>query len=339
MTRATDPRALVVRCAPGLARVLQLEMRFRKLLPRGARPLVLHQRNHDLIFAKQAGAADALQSLRVADDAGDCLAHGRFKVSAAQLDRIGAACAGREPWRLLVSATGKHFNRMDTERFFARELRERRVRLLDDAARVLWVHLIDEKLYVVRQSFTRSRAHDRARIEERKGSLPATVAAAMVFVAELAKGERVLDPVCGSGTLLAEARAKECDLGALLGFDVDAGAVRAARANLRELAGADVRLGDGAATGLDAASIDAVLANLPFGKQFGSVATNAALYTRLLAEARRLLRPRGRAVLLTSDTASLATALRAFDDAVVDEAFSVRIRGEAAKAYRLSFEL
>src|SRR5262249_48073919 len=187
-------------------------------------------------------------------------------------------------------------------------------------------------------TFTRARARDRARSEERKGSLPATIAAAMVFVAELEPGERVLDPVCGSGTLLAEARAKERSIGALLGFDVDPDAVRAARANLREIAGVDVRLGDGAATGLEAASIDVVLANLPFGKQFGSVATNAGLYARLLAETRRVLKPGGRAVLLTSDDESLSKALREFTDAQCGEAFSVKIRGEAATAFRVAFE-
>ena len=336
--KRTETRGVVVRCAPGLARVLQLEMRYRKCLPRGARPLVLHQRNHDLVLSTAVGATEPLAALRIADDAGECLVRGRFKVTASQLDRVAAACAGRDPWRLLVTAAGDHFNRMDVERFFARSLGERRVRVVEEAARVLWVHLIDESFYVVRQTFSRVQAHDRARAAERKGSLPTTVAAALAFAAELAAGERVLDPVCGSGTLLAEAHAKERALGALLGFDVDADAVRVARANLRELPRVDVRLGDGAATGLDDGSVDVVLANLPFGKQFGDVASNPALYRRLLVEMRRVLRAdRGRALLLTSDGASLAAALRAFGDAECEELFTVRIRGEAARAFRIEF--
>jgi tRNA G10 N-methylase Trm11 len=50
------------------------------------------------------------------------------------------------------------------------------------------------------------------------------------------------------------------------------------------------------------ASVDVLVCDLPFGKQHGTVEGNKELYPRVLSEAARVVRPGGRAVLLTSDT-------------------------------------
>jgi SAM-dependent methyltransferase len=51
-------------------------------------------------------------------------------------------------------------------------------------------------------------------------------------------------------------------------------------------------------------SVDAVLCDLPFGRQHGSPEGNVALYPAVLSEVMRVLRPAGRAVLLTDDASS-----------------------------------
>jgi tRNA (guanine6-N2)-methyltransferase len=95
---------------------------------------------------------------------------------------------------------------------------------------------------------------------DRIGSLRPTVAAAMVRLADPRR--TVWDPFCGSGTILAEARAR--GLG-IRGSDLDGDAITAARANL----GPDARLTR--ADALDPRTwrtdADTVITNLPWGKQ------------------------------------------------------------------------
>jgi hypothetical protein len=45
-----EAQAWLLRCAPGLGRLLVKEMQFRRLVARGAKVLTLRQRNHDLLF-------------------------------------------------------------------------------------------------------------------------------------------------------------------------------------------------------------------------------------------------------------------------------------------------
>ena len=48
-------------------------------------------------------------------------------------------------------------------------------------------------------------------------------------------------------------------------------------------------------------SVDVLVCDMPFGKMFGSVEDNKVLYPRMLGEAAKVVKPGGRAVLLTSD--------------------------------------
>src|SRR5438309_590971 len=87
----------------------------------------------------------------------------------------------------------------------------------------------------------RTMRHRRYKVEHLPASLRPTVAAAMVRLADLKPGQTVLDPMCGAGTLLAEAllyaKARRTHDGEpwalhLLGGDIDPVHARAAVANL-----------------------------------------------------------------------------------------------------------
>jgi tRNA (guanine6-N2)-methyltransferase len=128
----------------------------------------------------------------------------------------------------------------------------------------------------------------------RAGSLKPSVAAAMVMLADMQLGMRLLDPCCGTGTILIEAALQ----GAVAqGGDNDADAVAAARANI-EAAGVEARVEQWNAQALPLAdaSVDCVVSNLPWGRQ---VEVDEAFYRRAVAEMRRVLVPGGRLVLLT----------------------------------------
>ncbi len=112
----------------------------------------------------------------------------------------------------------------------------------------------------LRLTDVRMRQHD-GREVERQGALRPTVAAAMVGLAGEPSG-LLLDPCCGSGTILAEALAKGWEAE---GVDNDPSAVEIAR---RNVPAASVHLGDATKLDREESSVSACVSNLPFGQQF-----------------------------------------------------------------------
>ncbi len=129
------------------------------------------------------------------------------------------------------------------------------------------------------------------------GSLKPPVAAALVKLAKTAPGQSLLDPFCGSGTILVEAALMGA---AAQGGDADAAAVEHARTNLQQ-AGVTVPVQqcDARTLPLADASMDCIVSNLPWGRQVQVDSELASLYRDALAEMRRVLVPGGRIVILT----------------------------------------
>ena len=323
--------AWLLRCAPGLSRLLRGELRHRKLLRADDRVDTLWQRNHDLMFLPRLAQAPAAGDLRLAEDVARCPMYGRYKISPAQIDRLAKSLAAQgKQWRLVVTAEGTHFNRHDVQRYLARELHARRIAVRDDAARTAFIYLVDQAFYAAVPVHGAQDAPGRdQRQRERGGSLPPTIAAAMAFLARPEAKDTILDPVCGSGTLLAEAQALAP--GATLhGRDLDGVAVKTATANLPDLGGGSLHAADARDIDLPDGSISLALANLPFGKQFGDADENPALYRDVLAELRRLATPKGwRAVFLVGAPDMLADAAADTGLRVVRQ-INVRVRGEPA---------
>ncbi len=130
------------------------------------------------------------------------------------------------------------------------------------------------------------------------GSLKPPVAAALVAMAELRPGDRVVDPCCGVGTIPIEAAL----IGAVAqGGDRDVEALNGARANAAA-AGVAVRFQqwDAQALPLAVGAADCCISNLPWGRQVVVDADLALFYQRSLTEMRRILVPDGRIIVLTS---------------------------------------
>ena len=102
----------------------------------------------------------------------------------------------------------------------------------------------------------------------------------------------LLDPCCGSGTILGEALAAGWRA---RGLDIDPEAVRAAR---RNAPGADVRVGDARALEVGDHGVGASVANLPFGQRYGVQGDPHDWLGSVLGELARVTRPGGRVVLL-----------------------------------------
>jgi 23S rRNA G2445 N2-methylase RlmL len=137
------------------------------------------------------------------------------------------------------------------------------------------------------------RQHD-GREQERRGALRPSVAAAMALLAGRPRGV-LLDPCCGSGTILSEA------LGAgwqVRGADIDHRAVEIAQLNVPA---APIALGDARKLDFPDDAVGACVSNLPFGQQYGIQGDARAWLTAVLGEMTRVTRPAGRVVLLVPE--------------------------------------
>jgi tRNA G10 N-methylase Trm11 len=140
---------------------------------------------------------------------------------------------------------------------------------------------------------------------ERPGALRPTLAAAMVDLAGQPAGV-LLDPCCGSGTILAEAVAAGWTA---TGLDIDPSAVAIARDNVAQ---ATIAVGDALAMGFPDASVAACVTNLPFGRQYRVQGEKNAWLRAALRQIARVTKPGGQVVLLAPQVpaAALPPSLR-----------------------------
>ena len=322
----------LLRCAPGLAKTLVTELRFNTLIDRRTKPTLLWQRNHDLVFLPRLLREPKPGDLRIAEEIHRCPVYGRYKISHHQLDVMAAALAAqKKPWHLVVSVDGTRFNRHELARWLARELQQRHAPLDEKSSRLAALFCVEDAYYFCLPfRMAEDAALRQHRVAEREGSLPPTIAAAMAFLANPRDADTLLDPVGGTGTLLAELHAYAPGA-QLAGIDLDRQAIAAARRNLAHLPHVQLSVGDARSSGLPDGSMTLFIANLPFGKQFGSRPENRRLYPDILRELVRLGRPEGwRAILLTSDLDALQAAVAATPGLGIVAKSQVKIRGEAA---------
>lgn len=143
------------------------------------------------------------------------------------------------------------------------------------------------------------------RLERLPWSTNPVVAEVLVRLAKIRPGHRVIDPFCGTGTILLAVR-RRAPAARVVGTDHDPHALEIATRNqAHELARAKAE-----ALPYEDRSVDRVVTNIPFGKQVGSHALNRTLYPSFLSELARVLTPDGRAVLLTEDKRLLHQAIQ-----------------------------
>lgn len=254
--------------------------------------------------------------------------------------RVFEACWGGTPrsFRVVARKAGFHaYRRLDAQRAVEHAIGTLlpRTRLVDDDADAeFWLTIVGTTALIgLRLSDATMRGHA-APFLSLPASLKPTVARAMARLTGPAAGDRVLDPLCGAGTLLLE-RAAISPYDRLLGGDRDIEAVDVARVNAASAGHAvAVEQWDALALPLASGSVDVVLTNPPFGKRVAIRGEAAAFYRRLLRELRRVLTDQGRLVLLTSQTEAMQRALHGLTPPLpVRRRLPVLVRGEAATIY------
>ena len=275
------------------------------------------------ISATCSGSLEALCSLRTVDDVFLEIATwrdiGRSRRSLARLRQLGACldlhaaaacCARLRPVRmppafsLTVSFVGKrNYASEEIKVMLAYEIERKHrgwVYQQDDRAADLNVRVfLEHDVAAVGVRLAKAALHDRwyQRVHL-PGALKPSVAAALVLLAQTTSTTGVLDPCCGSGTILIEAALQGASV---CGGDHSPRAVAAARTNVAA-AGvkASVHRWDTASLPIASAAMDRVITNLPWGRQVPVDEALSSLYRRIFTQMRRVLAPSGRLAVLTN---------------------------------------
>ncbi len=175
------------------------------------------------------------------------------------------------------------------------------------------------------------------RVCNREGALNATVAYAMVQYTNPQPEDVFLNMACGSGTLLIE-RAAFGAAASIIGYDHHPQALECARKNV-EAAGyveqIKLNLGDVRELPLSAKSMDAVVADLPFGNLVGSHEGNVMLYPALLHEAARLAKPGAKGVFITHEIKLMEALLEDSPDWQIQQVIRITLGGLHPKIFVL----
>lgn len=326
---------------PGMGRLLREEIGAHPALEPDGEPGF--DGRADLVFFRQRrGGQFCLDDLRLAEDVFTEIGEARTgppgRVAAEAITRTGLEHAlstrarfGQPP---RASMTFRAVTRVaDEHRFKRTELRDAALRAIaaerprwrtaDPAELEVWLLEYQRAHFTsgLRLSDKRMRQRGEGRAIERHGALRPVIAAAMVRLAGGTPG-RLLDPCCGTGTILAEALS--VGWGAS-GCDIDQDAVTVARTNVPE---ATIQQGDALKLPHASASFDAVVSNLPFGKQFRVDTSPQRWLSQLLAEATRVTRAGGRVVFLVPPPAPQSPA-----GLTLAETHPVRVLGTSARIW------
>ena len=176
----------------------------------------------------------------------------------------------------------------------------------------------------------RTMRHRTYKREHIAASLRPTVAAAMVRLAGIGPEMTILDPMCGAGTIMAEA----IDTGGrrkggavhVLGGDIDPNAVFVASQNLDKMGPPFLARWDTTRLPIATASMDRIICNPPFGKQLATLEEIPPLYAAAAREWDRVLKPGGRAVFIVMEQDILRGVLQGYNWSPVRQ-MKVRLLG------------
>ncbi len=245
---------------------------------------------------------------------------------------------GKPSYHLVTQMHGQHgYRRVDALKALAEGLSGHIPAswrpVAENAAVEVWLTIDGRSAVCGVRLSDRTMRHRTWKVEHLPASLRPTIAAAMVRLAEPRPEMMLVDPMCGTGTILGEAidYARRHRLGTLqvVGGDQEPRAVRAAETNLRRLGPSRLERWDATHVPLENASVDRIVSNPPFGKQLSRPEEIGPLYRRMVPEYDRVLKPGGRAVLLVSEEAPLREAARAVGWKLLRQV-DVRVLGQMA---------
>ena len=154
------------------------------------------------------------------------------------------------------------------------------------------------------------------RVCDMRGAVNATIAACMIEMTFPDAEDHFLNFMCGSGTLLIE-RANRLPAKSIIGVEHDPQVLKCAKQNITAaLTPVPIDLIESDARSMDFPDnkFTALVADLPWGQEFGAHENNAQLYPAVLEEAARVAAPGARLVLLSHEIRLMETILEQFSN-------------------------
>ena len=263
------------------------------------------------------------------------LARFNFKETFDCCRQVGISTWKRMPFRVTSRLSGKrNFRRIDLQRVVERALLERGWHLKSsNAALDIWAEVHGDDGYISVKLSSNDMAQRPYKQAHIPASLKPTLAYSMVRLSRPHPEDVFLDAMCGAGTILLE-RALINRYRYLIGGDFSTDALDATVANFgRKHQPRQFFHWDARTLPFRSNTVDKIVCNLPFGETIGNVPQLTNLYREGLREYERVLRPRGRMVLLTSQNRLLDDALKQRRSLRVAQQLTVDVRGMRAWMY------
>ena len=263
------------------------------------------------------------------------LARFNFKETFECCRQVGIPVHKRMPFRVTSRLSGKrNFRRLDLQRVVERALLDRGwYSAPSNTALDVWAEVHGDDGYISIKLSSNDMAQRPYKQAHIPASLKPTLAYSMVRLSRPHPEDMFLDAMCGAGTILLE-RALLNRYRYLIGGDISTDALEATEANFgRKHQPRQFFHWDARTLPLQSNTVDKIVCNLPFGETVGNVPQLKNLYRECLREYERVLRPRGRMVLLTSQNRLLDDELKQRRTLRVAQQLTVDVRGMRAWIY------
>ena len=249
--------------------------------------------------------------------------------------QVGIRLKKRVTFRVTSQLSGqRNFRRIDLQRAVEHGLMTYGWRLTHERPALdVWIEVHGEDAYVS----IRLSPMEMARRDYKQAHMPASlkppVAYSLVQLSDPQPDDVFLDAMCGVGTILIE-RAYSGRYRYLLGGDISGEAIDAAQINIgKKHRPRQLFCWDAGRLPLSNWSVDKIVCNLPFGGKIGDEIGNQKLYRQFLIECKRVLKPTGRMVLLTTQQSMLENLLKQRRSFRVARKFKIDLLGQSPSAY------
>ena len=267
------------------------------------------------------------------------LARFNFKEAFECCRQVGITARRRMPFRVTSRLSGKrNFRRIDLQQVVERVFLGRGWYLAkSNSALDIWAEVHGDDGYIsikLSKNDMAQRPYKQAHIP---ASLKPTIAYSMVRLSRPHPNDVFLDAMCGAGTILLE-RAFINRYRYLIGGDISTEALDATLTNFgRKHQPRQFFHWDARTLPLQPNTVDKIVSNLPFGETIGNVPQLTNLYRQCLKAYERVLKPRGRMVLLTSQRQLFDRELKQRRSFQSTQQLAVDVRGMKAWIYVVRF--
>jgi tRNA G10 N-methylase Trm11 len=166
-------------------------------------------------------------------------------------------------------------------------------------------------------------------IHTMKSGLPFEVASFLVFLSKPHPEDRLLDPMCGAGTILL-ARAREPFM-SITGFDIDEQIIKTAKENLKDIRDKKIKYADSRFLDeIPDESFNKIIVNPPWDKNI--IEGVDILYEQILHNYQRVIQKNGVLVFLTSKPDAFMKAIET-SEFTITKMHNIFIKGIKATAF------